>query len=139
MNSQQYLDQLMQQSKYCACPSLTDLFEKRRTAQTLEAKCNFFRKEGDVDNPLPIDEAFMRDYQRKAQELEQATQAYHTSLYQHAKESKVYFQLHEPRIESKPRKMSLGQAEPFLKKRNEIISIHCGECDQQIDVAAESV
>jgi len=137
MSKKEYLEQLMQQSKYCECPALSELFEKRKFAQTLEAKCKFLKRNANVEFPAPKDEQFLIDYKRQAEQLAVVVKKYHATLYQYALDAKVYFELHESEKSSNPRKISFEEAEPlFVSNSDKIVSIHCPSCDQQFDVLA---
>jgi len=137
MNRKEYLEQLMQQSKYCECPTLSELLEKRKSAQTLEARCNFLKRNADIEFPAPKDEQFLADYKRQAEQLAVVAKKYHATIYQYALDAKVYFELHEPEKRYNSRKISFEEAEPlFVSNSDKIISIHCQSCDQQFDVLA---
>ena len=135
MNTQEYLARLMQQSKNCECPSLADLFEKRRAAQTLEAKCKFFKGNADLENPQPQDRPFLKDYILEAKRLKAAATNYHKYLYSCALDNHVYFKLHEPEKFTAPKKIDLVDSVLLMTRGDKIISIHCSSCNQQIDLA----
>lgn len=138
MNRQEYIEKLMQGNGYCECPDLAKLFEKRKAAMDLEARCNFFKHNADLEKPLPRDRAFIRDYQEEVRRLKSAVQTYYHSLYEHAAQDKVYFALHDATQEKVTEILHFERAQRLLREGEPIISIHCNRCEQQIDVASST-
>lgn len=136
MEKEHYLEQLMQRSAYCACPGLAELFEKRKAARDLEARCEFFKSNADLEHPTPEDEEFLLDYRQEVDNLKHAVHEYYRSLYQHAAQGRVYFALHDATQEKVTEMLSVEKAQRLLKENKPLISIHCSRCDQQIDVAS---
>lgn len=137
MNTQKYIEQLEQQNKYCECPDLKELFEKRKTARGLETKCDFLKGNVDLDKPMPQDESILQDYKGESEQLRRASESYHNALYQNALDAQVYFEMHEPETIHNPRKIQFEEVEPlFRDNKGKIVSIHCSFCDTQFDVLA---
>ena len=136
MNKEEYLEKLEQRSGYCPCPDLTELYNKRKDARDLEAKCEFFKSNADLDNPKKEDEKYLRDYKEEVGKLKSAVQMYYRELHKKADEGRVYFALHDPREEKIVESLPFHRAKRLLREYEPIISVHCNSCNQQIDVVS---
>lgn len=130
-----YNTELEKQNGYCNCPDLSKLFERRKYAESLEAKCDFFKQNANLENPEPSDRQFLEDYREAAQQLEDAAQQYHRDLTTLATEGKLKFMLHDEEKCCPVGSISREVASYLLDKGEPIITIHCSECNQQIDLA----
>jgi hypothetical protein len=132
-----YLKILELRNGYCSCPQLAELFRTRKTADGLERLCEHFKTEADLQNPKPSDREFLADYKRRAEELKQASEGYHRLLTREAEKGKVRFVLHDVGRQSPVGKISFSEAMSLLNENDSeiIITMHCSNCNQQIDVA----
>jgi hypothetical protein len=134
MNREEYLIYLETKNSYCACPELETLYEKRRQASKLEEECDLFRAEGNPDIPQESDRQFLNDYIEKIAELRTISREYHILADQFSQEGKLKLRLHDSK-QLKPVGDISSESIRALLEEDQIITIHCGECDQQIDIA----
>tara|TARA_Y100000034_G_C6649653_1_gene284256 strand:- start:65 stop:475 length:411 start_codon:yes stop_codon:yes gene_type:complete len=135
MNKEQYLQQLESQNGYCECPDLQDLFATRRHAEALEAKCDVFSRNVDLENPQEEDRQILLDYREAAEQLEKSTREYHSSLTDTIRIGKSKMILHDTKRFIPHTEISYEHASSLLEQGDPVITIHCNTCDQQIDTA----
>lgn len=135
MDKEQYLEQLEKQNGYCDCPELKELFTKRKYAEGLEAKCNFFERNVDLNNPLPEDKDFLEDYKNTAINSIHAMDDYHHLLDEYLQKNKVKLLFHSLENPNKSKTISLKRTNELVNaKENPIITYNCSNCEQQIDI-----
>jgi hypothetical protein len=134
MNKQEYLTQLTSENGYCSCPPLQNLFELRKRADKLEALADFYKGNVDLENPVEADREILEDYRDTAEQLHEAAEDYHVSLTHHIKAEKLYLTLHDPKRLHPLAKIGFKETQN-LTGRGAIMTIHCANCDQQIDLS----
>lgn len=135
MNAESYREQILKQSIPCLCQGLRELFAKKEVAASLEKKCDFLKRNADLDNPAREDRAYLVNYEEEVRKFKSEVRAYHESLYQRAASSSVYFALHDAAQNKVVEYLALERAQRLLQESNPLMTIHCSRCDQQIDVA----
>lgn len=136
MEAATYHDFITKQSKQCVCPNLANVFARQKFAASLEARCDFLKRELNPDAHVVDDLQYLTDYRNEIKKFKDAVQAYHALLYQRAAEGRAYFALHDAAQNKVIEHLPLERAQGLLREGSPLISIHCSRCDQQIDVAA---
>lgn len=137
MNREQYLEQLEQKNGYCRCPKLADLFEKRRAAISLEARCSSLKDNADLDNPQSSDINFLQHYKTEVEALKRAVEEYHSAMYSHTNLREIYLAIHDSDNKKVVAGLPIHEAKRVLMNvSNPIITAHCLNCNQQIDIVS---
>ena len=137
MNREEYIEHLRKQNGYCDCPGLADLFEKRKKASALEAKCNFFKGNVNLDQANSGDLPFLEDYKKNIDDLKESINKYHSTLTGLASRGKIKLILHDSQGFYPLREISLESDSDLLDEKDSIATIHCSRCDQQIDLYSQ--
>jgi hypothetical protein len=137
MDKEGYIQNLENINNYCSCQNLSKLFEKRRKAESLEKRCNFFSGNADLENPKPEDKAFLLDYKKNAENLKKLVSEYYRELENSLATGELKLVIHDDKRYSPIKEIDSKEAKNLLKdsKEKPIITIHCSKCNQQIDLA----
>jgi hypothetical protein len=135
MDKEKYLSLLERQNGYCECPELQALFKKRREAEKLEAKCDFFAGNVNLEEVNNQDGQFLSGYKKAAEGLHTAVEDYRVSIRKEARNAKLRLRFHDLESETAPRIVSYKNACEIQKEHDsQIITAHCLRCDQQVDI-----
>jgi len=137
MSQEEYTRNLEAQNGYCQCPDLAELYDKRKIAEGIEAKCEFFRRNVDLGNPQPEDREILEKYQSAATNLEKAAGNYYVLLTNMIDERKLKLVLHHHKKLRALKSVDVDKALRLLRSFDAIITIHCLSCNQQIDLASQ--
>ena len=136
MNREEYFSQLERKNGYCECDNLRELFEKIKRTEELEANCDFYKRNIDLENPRKEDLQIIIKYRDEFLNLRSAAREYHKFLGKCVKDNKVVLFLHSLE-DLTARKISVLERNSLLRKEKDaIFSYHCASCGQQIDVGA---
>ena len=137
MNREEYVAEIEKQIGYCGCSELKDLFEMRKKAEALEAKCDFYRENVDLENPREEDFQTLVAYRDDVINLQITAREYYKNLREHVEDERVVLALHN--LDGlTDKRISVSEMDELLRRRVDYIFVyHCAKCNQQIDVRAE--
>jgi len=132
---EKYIASLEDGNGYCECPVLSDLFKQRRKAEGLDGKCDLLKRNIDLNHPKPEDREFLEDYRRTTEELKKEVGIYYKELSTLVDQGPLRARRHDE-VKLVPIDYITPQdARALLKEESSIITIHCSNCEKQIDVA----
>jgi len=137
MNLKDYIEQLENKNGYCQCQDLAPLYEQRKRTESLFPSCKAFQADVDLKNPLPQDRPFIQKYKEKVREVHGEAEEYYNQLTNLVSSGRLRLTHHNSE-ELKPlRPISLGELELIVdnvENERAIVTVHCSNCDQQIDL-----
>ena len=122
LNIEQYIVDLENKNGYCNCPNLSRLFSLKKEAISLEEICDCLKEDFPSEKYQGVSEQFRKKVNKYYQEL--------TSL---VIGKKLRLILHTGERYYHERELNLTELEK-LRKKNPIITVHCSNCNQQIDL-----
>jgi hypothetical protein len=137
MDRKKYIEKLEDRNGYCECPELRDFLDKRREATELEAKCDFFSGNVDLDDAKADDSSFLLDYKTTVEKMKTSIRRYKEALSDEIKSGNLQLIIHDYINPMLNRAISHSTAIEFQKTGElNILTAHCFRCNQQIDVVS---
>jgi hypothetical protein len=135
MNRQEYILRLEGQNAYCRCPNLQGLFANRNIVLNLEARCDALKAQINLDEVQEDDLPRLTTYQRHAEALKLRAKRYYQRIFSLAENGELKIILHDSTKFKPLGKIHYERARDLMDKGNAIVTIHCSDCSQQIEVA----
>ena len=132
-NSRSDNDGLERDNGYCGCPELQGLYEKRRTAESLEKRCEESEIIINLEEIPHKSMGLLGDYQRTLQEFVGAVEDYHKELTNYVHLRKVDLILCGEKNKNF-KKINPDHFDEHLNSSDLPITLNCYNCNQQIDL-----
>lgn len=133
MNREEYISYLENQNSYCECPDLAELFGLGRAAERESNRADFMKDNVDLQDVSPNDRPFLLDYRHSVQKLNTTIERYKLALDKSIINRRISLMLHDDKTFSPSGIITTRQYEELLPK-DPIVTFHCSNCNQQIDV-----
>lgn len=137
MNREDYIRLLDKENGQCTCIGLEALFEKKNEGLTLQALCDSIAErqgQSEALSGMP-DRGIVREREYALRQFKETVGEYYDLLSTLASKEKIKFKSHNYRYPDKARDLTYKESIEFLKRSDAILTLHCGSCDQQIDIA----
>ena len=125
-------ESLEDKSGCCSCKDLSKLFELRANASSLENRCNNLNKKVYASSFLNSQSS--GKYLKSTEQYINAVDEYNQKIMNLIDNGKLRLIFHDYNSPQQKREVSYSEIQT-LKEKGEI-SIHCANCEQQIDVVA---
>jgi len=129
---QEYLEELRKKNDECQCFPLTLLRCKSEDFSHLERECASLSKGLDPEKPEHGDLLRWQEYRERAEQLQKAFRAYNEEIRGLIEDGDLNIIYHNPKART-TRQVSSEEAKGLLE-RDEILTVNCSYCNQQIDI-----
>lgn len=134
MDKEECLALIEELNGYCNCKDLIDLYKIKRKASPLGKKCNNLENKIDFKTPAEKDRVPLEILKENRIDLDNFVNAYYQELNALIKKGRLELYYHNENNNYFKEKVKSNSALELLKQ-NKIVTIHCANCDQQIDLA----
>jgi hypothetical protein len=137
MNKEEYLKYLMEKSKYCSCPSLSELSKIGKDSEKLERICDEFYVALDLENPKIEDLNKILDYSNACKKFEASVEDYKSQLsfLLNKGDLKLNLHYHNQVCHNKVwKKREIKNSSLAKFPKESIITLNCASCNSQIDI-----
>ncbi|MDP2672738.1 MAG: hypothetical protein Q8O84_02915 [Nanoarchaeota archaeon] len=129
MEKKEYLISLKKSNAECECKDLSRLFFLNNERKTLKNECEYLIDELDENPNFEV----KKIYDEKTNSFMEYKNLYYAELDKLTKEKKLKFCYHSEKENYKKYFVSSNEARELLKYK-EIITSHCSNCEQQINL-----
>jgi len=134
MDKDEYVLLIEELNGYCSCKELKNLSDLGRRIKSIDEKCYALESSIDFEDPKQEDRVSLELLKEKKEGLENLiNNDYNPELNNLIKQKKLKLFYHDEKNNYKKKEID-SEETLKLSGQNKIITIHCSNCDQQIDL-----